>query len=140
MKTIQERVFEILEQVDKNGWHTTENGSKVHFVDGLVHNDNDEPSLIYKDGSREWDHKNKRHRDGKPGYISSDGTMRMWFHDGKLHRTNGPAIVNSNDANEWWLNDNMYNKGDDPSRVYIKDLVRYGHIEHANAFKRGSDD
>jgi hypothetical protein len=70
-----------------------------------LHRDNDEPAIIYSDGTKYWYKDGKRHRDNdEPAYIGSDGT-KCWYKDGKCHRDNDePAITYSDGTKYWYIN------------------------------------
>lgn len=60
---------------------------------GDIHNVNDEPAVIYSNGTKMWCKNGELHRDNDlPAIIESDGT-KMWYKNGKLHRDNEPAII-----------------------------------------------
>lgn len=72
---------------------TTDEGHYFSGVDGEMHSVNDEPAVIYKDGTK-W-----------------------WYRNGKIHRDNGPAVVWWNGVEEWWQN-NERHREDGPALVY----------------------
>lgn len=80
---------------------------------GELHSINDEPCVVYKDGTKWWYDHGKVHRDGdKPAVIWHNG-VQEWFQMGRRHRANGPAVVYPNTQgvnaefrgkNQYWLN------------------------------------
>ncbi|RTK95484.1 MAG: hypothetical protein EKK64_06585 [Neisseriaceae bacterium] len=100
-----------------------ENNIKTYWKNGKIHRDNNLPAVIYKDGSKEWYCKGKRHRENGPAVVYSNGNkeywingkrhridgpaienheFKAWFFDGKIHRDNLPAIERINGHNEYW--------------------------------------
>jgi len=71
-----------------NGWVTKPNGTRFHYVDGIITN---------PDG---------------PAYTSPDG-IRAYFIGEKRHREDGPAWEDINDSNNniYYLNDTYIEPG-----------------------------
>ncbi|RTK95521.1 MAG: hypothetical protein EKK64_06780 [Neisseriaceae bacterium] len=79
----------------KNGRIHKDNGPAVIFPDkevwyhyGKIHRDNDLPAVIYKDGSKEWYCKGKRHRlGGNPARIKiiKGGIIKEWWLEDEIH-------------------------------------------------------
>lgn len=65
----------------KQGWITYFDGSKTHYVDGHIHNDN-EPAIIYADGAKSWFERSKHHIEDGPAIEYGDGS-KEWFYKGK---------------------------------------------------------
>jgi len=67
---------------------------------GKLHRDNDQPALVFVDGSKVWFKNGKKHRDdGKPAMVLTGVTK--WYKDGKLHRDNGkPTIIWADEGEE----------------------------------------
>lgn len=62
---------------------------------GLMHSFDDEPAVVYADGTKWWYREGQVHRDGdKPAIEWWNGTKEWFFHD-KRHREGGPALVYS---------------------------------------------
>lgn len=59
---------------------TTREGHTYSGIDKQLHSIDDQPAVVYADGTR-W-----------------------WYRDGKIHRDNGPAIIHANGVQEWWQN------------------------------------
>jgi hypothetical protein len=90
-----------------------DNGSMYWYQHGNVHRDNDLPAVIFDHGSKVWYRHGKkhglRHRDNdEPAVIWSDGDM-YWFKHGKLHRETDAALISLNGNKEYWLNGINYN-------------------------------
>jgi hypothetical protein len=72
------------------------------YLNGLLHSFNDEPAVIYADGStRKWYHNGLLHRENMPAVIWFDGTHE-WFTNDLLHREDGPAVMWANGIHEWY--------------------------------------
>lgn len=87
------------------------NGGREYVVNGLYHNTNDNPALVYNDGS-EWYCNDKHHREARdenghvlPAMVMSNG-YRAWYTHGVLHRdpAEGPAVINVDETVEYWVN------------------------------------
>ncbi len=72
---------------------------------GQLNSYNDEPAVIYQDGTKVWYKNNKTHRDNdKPAIERPDGTL-IWYKNGIIHRDlPNPAIINHNSILEYWTN------------------------------------
>ena len=63
-------------------------GSITYRFNGEVHRDEDQPAVIYADGSEYWYQHGKIHRDNdQPAVINADGTKSLYI-DGKFIRSN----------------------------------------------------
>lgn len=84
---------------DKGGKYEfqTAEGHKFSGVNKKLHSFDDQPSVIYNDGTK-W-----------------------WYRDGKIHREKGPAVINSNGVEEWW-SDNKRHRDDGPAVTYPDDI------------------
>jgi hypothetical protein len=78
-------------------------GSKYWYQYGKIHRDNDQPAMIYANGQKVWYQHNEIHRDNdQPAIIYSDGS-KSWYQHGKLHRDNGkPKIIYVSCHTEWY--------------------------------------
>jgi len=74
-------------------------GSKFWYKEGELHRLNG-PSVEYRDGYKEWYENGKRHRLDGPAIEYVNGT-KYWYKEDKLHRSNGPAIE-YNDGDKYW--------------------------------------
>ena len=58
----------------------------VYFIewykDGKWHRDNDQPAIIYSDGSRYWFKNGKRHRDNNKPAITNVDREQYWYKNG----------------------------------------------------------
>ena len=60
---------------------------KLNFWRCVLHSVNDEPAIIYANGSKYWCKNGKPHRDGdKPAVIWANGGSKYWYKNGKLYR------------------------------------------------------
>ena len=66
----------------KQGWIKNEFGTKHHYVDDEIHNDNG-PAIIFTDGSKIWYKHGKIHREDGPAIERHDGSV-LWFYYDKL--------------------------------------------------------
>lgn len=69
------------------------------------HSSDDEPSVIYPNGTKEWHWGGKLHRGSSaggrpPAVIYSNGDCE-WWSGGKRHNSNGPAVVYGN--KKYWF-------------------------------------
>lgn len=71
---------------------------------GQLHNDENEPAIIYHDGTLGFYKEGLLHNENGPARYYPDGTME-WWQNGKQHREGGPAVIYPNGKMEWWLND-----------------------------------
>ncbi len=79
----------------KNGWITTWAGSKIHYVNDEIHNEN-EPAIIGCKGTKEWKQYDYWHRLDGPAIEYASG-KQSWYLLGQ--RIN----VNSQKEFEKWL-------------------------------------
>lgn len=79
-------------------------GTSIKYKNEIVHSDNDEPAIIYPNGTRQWFCNGFEHRLYGPSTVFPGGSER-WCCNGVPHRTDGPAIFNSL-VNEkiWYIN------------------------------------
>ena len=69
---------------------------------GERHRDNDEPAVIYTDGTRHWLQHDVFHRDNdKPALIVVNQNMQ-WYFQGKRHRLCGPALIDKK-GSMWYI-------------------------------------
>ena len=76
----------------------------------------DEKVVCDKDAVK-WYRKGKLHRDNEPAVLYTNGT-REWYQNGLLHRTDGPAVIYTPTRQEWWIN----GKKADPLVQLIKQI------------------
>lgn len=74
----------------------------VRTPSGLLHNDNDEPSVVRVDGAKAWNRYNVLHRFGGPAVAYPSGS-EYWYENGEYHRNYGPAVTSGDDAPEYWV-------------------------------------
>jgi hypothetical protein len=78
------------------------------YVCGVLHRGDDNPAIIYGNGSREWYVCGKRHRLHLPALLNISGTS-CWYVDGNLHRDDDlPACVFSTGRREWYVHGQRY--------------------------------
>lgn len=75
-------------------------GVIIYYKDGILHNNN-EPAVIWEDGSYQWYYNGLLHREDGPAILCQGNTY--WYNQGKRHRTDGPAVEFVNGKKEWWL-------------------------------------
>lgn len=97
------KVFFLRNHSMRQGWKTDRFGNKNHYVNDVIHNENDEPAIIRNDGSKEWIFQGERHRDNDMPAIEHSLGDRVWFKHGEIHRDTGPAIEYSYGACEWYF-------------------------------------
>ena len=66
------------------------------------HDDEEDDSIVYQDGSKAWWSGSRLHRENGPAVIYSHGTS-YWYRYGKIHRTDGPAVTRADGSMEWWI-------------------------------------
>jgi hypothetical protein len=68
-----------------------------------LHSFNDQPAIIWRDGSKSWYKHGKLHRDNdQPANDWSDGTQ-VWYQYGNIHRDNDqPAIIYPCGTKQWY--------------------------------------
>jgi hypothetical protein len=68
-----------------------------------LHSFNDEPSVIYQEGTNIWHKDGQLHRDNdEPAIVYADGT-KYWYKDGKLHRDNNEPAVIDIGIEQWFI-------------------------------------
>ncbi len=88
------------------------------YLNDKLHNDNDEPAVVYKDGSKYWYSNGQLHRDGdEPAVILFNG-HKKWYKNGKIHRDDDkPAVVYVNGDKQWYSNGNLHRDNDEPAII-----------------------
>lgn len=83
-----------------------ESGTKVWYLNGCIHRDDDLPAVVHEDGTRMWHQRGLRHRDNdQPAVMDADGT-RIWYQNGKKHRADGrPAVIGRFGGKEYFEHD-----------------------------------
>lgn len=99
-----------------------------------VDSENDQPSIVYNDGTQKWYQNGELHRDGdRPALIDSDGT-KEWWRNGKPFRENGePNVMNLKPRLPFikpfvsWKNDRgeVHREGDLPASILYNE---YGNV------------
>ncbi|RTK95516.1 MAG: hypothetical protein EKK64_06755 [Neisseriaceae bacterium] len=85
-----------------------ENGDKISYTDeSCPHSIADNPSVIYKNGTKEWHCNGKLHRNFFPAVIYSNGDEEWWV-DGKKHRYDGPAVTYGD--KQYWFFDGEFQR------------------------------
>lgn len=84
-----------------SGFVLDQNGFLAHYVDGLLHNDNDEPALTReKFQFKGFYKKGKLHRVNGPAVIHFE--YRAYYVEGVRHRLEGPAVYYTGGMKEYW--------------------------------------
>ena len=90
-------------------------GHSFQQTNGLLHSENDQPAVVYADGTRWWYDGGHVHRDGGPAVIHSNGVEEWWWHN-RRHREGGPAVTYPATAaitptlrgvKQWWTTGQM---------------------------------
>jgi hypothetical protein len=78
-------------------------GRIEYLYRGKFHSFNDQPAIIWTNGTKWWYYHGEIHRDNdQPAIINSGGT-KMWYQHGELHRDNDqPAIIRSDKSKQWY--------------------------------------
>jgi hypothetical protein len=64
----------------------------------------DRPTTIHPDGTMEWLVNDKRHREGKPAIVRTNGEKEYWA-EGHMHRVDGPAYYGPYLVTRWYVRD-----------------------------------
>ena len=91
----------------------------MYFVNGKTHRENDQPAIIYPNGTKYWYQHDKRHRDGdKPAVECANGT-KYWYQHGELHRDGDqPAVIYRNGIKKWYQNGELHRDSGKPAIEY----------------------
>jgi hypothetical protein len=100
------------------------------------HSFNDQPAVIYIDGSKEWYQHGKLHRDNDlPATIYSNGS-KAWYQHGRYHRDNDlPAAIYSNGSKAWYRHGKPHRDNDQPAVIYrngYKEWYQHGRWQHGS--------
>jgi hypothetical protein len=111
---------EILVKITKKDYDTFRYQNELHSF-------NDQPAIIYSDGSKSWCQHGKHHRDNDlPAAIYSNGST-SWYQHGKLHRDNDqPAAIYSDGRKEWYQHGKLHLDNDLPAVTYSDGRERCG--------------
>ena len=85
---------------------------------GVLHREDDEPAVIYANGTQMWYRDGKLHReDDSPAIIHADGTQ-MWYRNGELHREDDrPAVINAKGTWSWYRSGKRYRENGGPTVI-----------------------
>jgi hypothetical protein len=68
-------------------------GAMLTYKNNRLHNDGDEPAIIFADGSKHYYKEGKLHRDGDmPAGVYVNGDT-YYYLNGNRHRYDGPAVI-----------------------------------------------
>ena len=102
---IHKGITKIHGQVAHGIYVLVENDSNTrieYWKNGERHRDNDQPAVIWVNGTKEWYQHGKRHRDNdKPAIVRADGS-KEWYQNGEHHRDNDQPAVIRIDGTKWW--------------------------------------
>lgn len=98
-----------------------------------LHRDNDEPAVIYFNGTKEWYQNGKRHRVGGPAVTYKNGA-EIWYQNGRQHREDGPAQTFPNGHLCWYRNGEKH-RADGPAIIF-PDGSTFWHYDGFPAFNR----
>jgi hypothetical protein len=76
-------------------------GTKILSKNSKEHSIDDRPSIVYKNGTKEWHSNGDLHRKKAPAVEYANGDVEYW-QLGKLHREDGPAVIYGN--KQYWFN------------------------------------
>ena len=73
-------------------------------LNGKLHNDKDQPAVIYTNGDQFWYQHGQLHREGdQPAIIYANG-YQAWYQDDQLHREGDqPAVIYTDGTKEYWF-------------------------------------
>jgi protein associated with RNAse G/E len=95
--------------------------SRIEYYNDLghLHNVNDEPAIVYANGSKVWCKDNVYHRDGdKPAVVYYDG-REYYYVCGVLHRdTDEPAMILPDGEFHYFKMGRLHRDGDKPASIY----------------------
>ncbi len=99
------------------------NGTTVWYRFGKRHRDGDLPAIVRNNGTRIWYQHGKRHRDptcDQPAYIWSNNKGMVWYKNGLIHRDPArdlPAIIWP-DGSQSWYQDGKCHRAGEPAVIY----------------------
>ena len=97
-----------------------------------------EGRYAYDNGSEEWYHKGRLHRNDGPAVILASGNQ-YWYQYGSLHREDGPAIIQVDGSRYWYQKGHMH-RADGPAIIYASGSCKYWyegyHQETAESFQK----
>ena len=109
------------------------NGTKEWFQYGKRHRDNDLPAIIYGSGTQEWFRNGKRHRDGDLPACTNVIGYRLWYKNNKLHRDGDQPAYIDGYSQEWYQNGKRHRDGDQPAVIYKTGRLQW--FEHGRLYK-----
>lgn len=91
-----------------------------------LHTDDDEPSIIYPDGTTYYHKNGKLHRnEDKPAIVSPDGS-KQYYKNGEVHRDgDNPAIINSEGYKAYYKNGELHRNGEEPAIITPTGVKKY---------------
>ena len=100
--------------------HIDEHFRKFYRLGCVLHNEYDQPAVLYPDGYKEWYEYGQVHRgDGDQPAVSYSNGRKEWWQLGQRHRDGDqPAIVYADGIQEWWQHGKRHRDGDQPAIVY----------------------
>ncbi len=102
------------------------NGTRRWYQHGRLHRNDDLPAEIWDDGTQNWYQHGYKHRDNdRPAVIYNSG-VQMWYQHGKLHRDNDlPAVIYTNGTQMWYQHGKLHRDNDLPAVIYSDGAVEY---------------
>jgi hypothetical protein len=81
----------------------TNKNCDAFYYQNILHSFNDQPAIIYANGTMKWYQHGNLHRDKDlPAVIYSNG-RKVWYQNGELHRDNDqPAVIYIDGRKEWY--------------------------------------
>ena len=102
------KIFNIIHRENDQPAIIFTDGTKMWYRNGKKHRDNDQPAVIELDGTKKWYNNGKKHRDNdQPAVIYSSGSQ-YWYHQGRLHRNNDQATIIHPSGDRFWYQNGKY--------------------------------
>jgi hypothetical protein len=92
------------------GWVVREDGAKFHFIKGVLGRDDDQPSVIYPNGTKEWFLDGQYHRSAGPAISYACGAEE-YLRYGMRHCVDGPAVRLMDFLPEYWQFNQLHRIG-----------------------------
>lgn len=87
-----------------------ESNRTEYLVNGILHSVNDQPAVVFADGTKIWYRYGHIHRDNDLPAIERGNELHEWWQNNRRHRLKGPAVVKNRDGEgneliqkEWYI-------------------------------------
>ena len=99
----------------------------IFYYKDKYHSFNDQPAIIYANGTMKWYQHGNLHRDNDlPAIIYNDGG-KMWYQHGYVHRDNDlPAIIYADGGKTWCQHGTIHKDNDLPAISYSDEQQNQG--------------